>query len=80
LIELKVQNTIDISSSFVIFSNNELARFLTLIEQRVDSHMTQKSDMKDRMNLHEFRKFKLDNQRILFKYTFNLKRIDMMII
>jgi len=53
---------------------------LTLIEQRVDSHMTQKSDMKDRMNLHEFRKFELDNQRILFEYTFNSKRIDMMII
>jgi len=71
---------IDISSSFVIFSDNELARFLTLAEQRIDSHMTQKSDMKDRMNLHEFRKFELDNQRILFEYTFNSKRIDMMII
>ena len=42
--------------------------------------MAQKGDMKDWMNFHGFRKFKLNNERISFKHMFNSERTDMTVI
>ena len=44
-IKLGIQNTIDISSSITILSNNGLLRFLLLIRQGVGDYMVQKEDM-----------------------------------
>ena len=39
-IELEVQNAIDISSSFIIFDDHELAKCLNLIKQKIDNYIT----------------------------------------
>ena len=44
-IKLKIQNTVDISSSIIIFSNNRLSRFLPLTRQGVSGYMAQKGGM-----------------------------------
>ena len=46
-IKFKIQNTVDISSSITILSNNKLLRFLLLIRQGVRHYMTQKREMKN---------------------------------
>ena len=56
LIYLGVKYPDNISDSLAVLSDNRFSGFLTLIRERVSSHMTQKGDVKHRMNLHEFRK------------------------
>ena len=79
-INFEIKNAIHISSMFVIFDNDELARFLTLIKQKIVDHMIKKSNVKDEMNFHKFRELQFDNERILIKNTFNLKEIHLMIV
>ena len=79
-IKFGIQNTVDISSSITILSNNKLSRFLLLVRQGVSGYMTQKRDMEYWMDLHRCRKFKLNYQRVSFKDTLNQKRINMLII
>ena len=38
-IEFEIQNAIDILSSFIIFNNHELAKYLNLIKQKIDSYI-----------------------------------------
>ena len=56
LIYLKVKYSDNISDSLTVLSDDRFLRFLTLVRERVSNHMTQKGDVKHRMNLHEFRK------------------------
>ena len=56
LIYLGVEYPDNISDSLAVLSDNRFSGFLTLIRERVSSHMAQKGDVKHRMNLHEFRK------------------------
>ena len=42
--------------------------------------MTQKSNVKNKMNFHEMRKFQFNDQKILVKNTFDEKKIDMTIV
>ena len=79
-INFEIENAIHISSTFVILDNDELARFLTLIKQKVVDHMIKKSSVKNEMNFHKFRKFQFDNERVFIKNTFNLKKIHLMIV
>ena len=44
-IKLGIQNTVDISSSIIIFSNNRLSRFLLLTRQGVSDYMAQEGGM-----------------------------------
>ena len=55
-IHLEVKYSDNISDSLTVLSDDRFSEFLMLVRERVSSHMTQKSDMKHRMNLHEFRK------------------------
>ena len=79
-INLEIENAIHISNTFVILDNDELARLLTLIKQRIVDHMIKKSSVKDEINLHRFRKFQFDNERIFIKNTFDLKKTHLMIV
>ena len=56
LIHLEVKYSDNISGSLIILSDDRFSEFLTLIRERVSSHIAQKSDIKYRMNLHEVRK------------------------
>ena len=56
LIHLGVKYSDNISDSLTVLSDDRFSKFLTLARERVSSHMTQKGDVKHRMNLHEFRK------------------------
>ena len=56
LIHLEVEYSGNISDSLTVLSDDRFSEFLTLARERVSSHMAQKSDVKHRMNLHEFRK------------------------
>ena len=38
-IKLEIQNAIDISNSFIIFNDHELAKYLNLIKQRIDNYI-----------------------------------------
>ena len=55
-VHCEVEYSDNISDSLAILSNDRFSEFLTLIRERVSSHMAQKGDIKHRMNLHEFRK------------------------
>ena len=44
-IKLEIQDTVDISSSIIILSNNRLSRFLLLIRQGVSDYIAQKGGM-----------------------------------
>ena len=79
-IKFKIQNMIDILNLIIILCNNRFLRFLLLIKQEIDDYMIQKEGMKYWMDFHEYRKFKLNYQRISFKNIFNWKRIDMSVI
>ena len=79
-INFEIENAIHISSTFVILDNDELARFLTLIKQRIIDHMIKKSSVKDEMNFHKFREFQFDNDKVFIKNTFDLKKIHLMIV
>ena len=57
LIHLEVKYSDNILGSLAILSDDRFSGFLTLARERVSSHMAQKSDVKHRMNLYEFRKF-----------------------
>ena len=61
LIHLEVKYSDNISGSLTVLSDDRFSGFLTLARERVSSHMTQKSDVKHRMNLHEFRKLQLND-------------------
>ena len=61
LIHLEVKYSDNISGSLTVLSDNRFSEFLMLIRERVSSYIAQKSDMKHRMNLHEFRKFQLND-------------------
>ena len=45
-IKLGIQDTVDISSSIIILSNNGLLRFLLLTRQGVSGYVTQEEGMK----------------------------------
>ena len=79
-INFEIENTIHISNTFVILDNDELARFLTLIKQRVVDHMIKKSSVKDEVNFHKFRKFQFNNEKVFIKNTFDLKKVHLMIV
>ena len=61
LIHLEVKYSDNISDSLAVLSDDRFSGFLTLARERVSSHMAQKGDVKHRMNLHEFRKFQLND-------------------
>ena len=61
LIHLEVKYSDNISDSLAVLSDDRFSEFLTLVRERVSSHMAQKDDMKHRMNLHEFRKLQLND-------------------
>ena len=79
-IKFEIQNTVNISSSIIILSNNRLLRFLLLVRQGVNDYMTQKEDMEYWMDFHECGKFKLNYQRVPFKDMFNWKKINMSVV
>ena len=79
-IKFEIQNTVNISSSIIILSNNRLSRFLPLVRQEVSGYMAQERGMEYWMDFHECGKFKLNYQRVPFKDTLNQKRINMLII
>ena len=60
-IHLEVKYSDNISDSLTVLSDNRFSEFLTLVRERISSHMTQKSDVKHRINLHEFRKLQLND-------------------
>ena len=60
-IHLEVEYSDNISDSLTVLSDDRFSGFLTLVRERVSSHMAQKGDMKHRMNLHEFRKLQLND-------------------
>ena len=47
IIQLEVDDVIYVSETCIIFDDDEFSKLLNLIEQRIENHMTQKSDMKD---------------------------------
>ena len=57
----RIQNTINISKSFIIFNNNRFTRFLTLSRKRIDNNITKKNSIKDRINFYKRKKLELDN-------------------
>ncbi len=57
----RIQNTINISKSFIIFNNNRFTRFLTLSRKRIDNNITNKNSIKDRINFYKRKKLELDN-------------------
>ena len=61
LIYLEVKYSNNISDSFTVLSDDRFSEFLTLVKERVSSHITQKSDVKHRMNLYEFKKLQLND-------------------
>ena len=61
MIHLRVEYSGNISGSLTVLSDDRFSGFLMLIRERVSSHMAQKSDVKHRMNLHEFRKLQLND-------------------
>ena len=79
-INFEIENAIHISNTFIILDNDEFARFLTLIKQKVVDHMIKKSSVKNEMNLHKFRKFQFNNERVFIKNTFDLKKTHLMIV
>ena len=42
--------------------------------------MTQKSDVKNKVNFHEMRKFQFNDQKIFLENTFDEKEINMTIV
>ena len=42
--------------------------------------MIKKSNVKDEMNYHKFRKFQFNNEKVFIKDTFDLKKIHLMIV
>ena len=60
-IHLGVKYSGNIPDSLTVLSDDRFSGFLTLARERVSSHMTQKSDVKHRMNLHGFRKLQLND-------------------
>jgi len=54
-ITFKIQNAINILKFFVIFDNNRFTRFLTLFKQRIDSNVTNKSSIKDKINFYKYK-------------------------
>ena len=60
-IHLEVEYSDNIPDSLNVLSDDRFSEFLTLIRERVSSHIAQKNDMKHRMNLHEFRKLQLND-------------------
>ena len=60
-VHLEVEYSDNISDSLTVLSDDRFSEFLMLVRERVSSHMTQKSDMKHRINLHEFRKLQLND-------------------
>ena len=79
-INFELENAIHISNTFVILDNDELARFLTLIKQKVVDHKIKKSSVKDEINFYKFRKLQFDNERVFIKNTFDLKKNHLMIV
>ena len=79
-INFEIENAIHISNTFVILDNDEFAKFLTLIKQKVVDHIIKKSNVKNEINFHKFRKLQFDNERVFIKNTFNLKKIYLMIV
>ena len=61
LIHLEVKYSDNISGSLTVLSDDRFSGFLTLTRERVSSHMAEKSDVKHRMNLYEFRKLQLND-------------------
>ena len=57
----KVQNTINISKSFIIFNNNRFTRFLTLFKKRIDNSIINKNNIKNEINFYKYKKLKFDN-------------------
>ena len=53
---LEVKYSNNISDSLTVLDNDRFSEFLTLIRERVSSHIAQKSDVKHRMNFYKFRK------------------------
>ena len=51
----KIQNTINILRFFAIFNNNRFTRFLTLFRQRIDNNITNKSSIKDKINVYKYK-------------------------
>ncbi len=76
----RIQNTINISKSFIIFNNNRFTRFLTLSRKRIDNNITNKNSIKDRINFYKRKKLELDNQRIFFKDALYFKEINITIV
>ena len=56
LIHLEVKYSDNIPDSLAVLSDNRFSEFLTLVRERVSSHMAQKGGVKHRMNLYGFRK------------------------
>ena len=59
-IKFEIQNAVDILSLIIIFSNNELLKFLLLTKQKVSDYIIQKENMKYWINFYKYRKFKLN--------------------
>ena len=66
-INFEIENAIHISSTFVILDNDEFARFLTLIKQKVVDHMIKMSNVKDEMNFYKFQNFNSIMRKFLSK-------------
>ena len=79
-IKFKIQNAVDILNLIVIFNNNRLLKFLSLIRQKIDDYIIQKRDIKYWMNFYKCGKFKLNYQRVLFKDMLNWKKTDILVI
>jgi len=57
----KVQNAIYILRFFVVLNNNRFTRFLTLSKQRIDNNITNKSNIKNKINFYKCEKLEFDN-------------------
>ena len=55
-VHLEVKYSDNISDSLTVLSDDRFSEFLTLIRERVSSHIAQQSDVKHTMNLYEFKK------------------------
>ena len=61
MIHLGVEYSDNITDLLTVLSDDEFSEFLMLTRERVSSHMTQKGDVKHRIDLHEFRKLQLND-------------------
>ena len=60
-VHLEVKYSDNISGLLTVLSDDRFSEFLMLVRERVSSHIAQKSDVKHRINLYEFRKLQLND-------------------